>query len=162
MKTLIFASIAALVMAGFAVAAVSQAADSVTITATSNFEIIALEVADGSVNYGALGPGEVKDTMQLNDMQTITNTGNVMENFLIRGKDSQNWRLSFNQGIDEYVHSYSKDGVTFISVTKNDSTIRQGVQPGESQPLHLRIKGPTQSTTSAPQDVSMTLTAVKF
>jgi len=85
-----------------------------------------------------------------------------MENFLIRGKDSQNWKLSFNQGLDQYVHSYSKDGNTFISLTTNNSTLRQGVQPGESQPLHLRIKAPTESSTPAQQDVSIILSAVAF
>lgn len=162
MKPLFFASIAMVVLAGLAMTTITQANDSVTITATSNVQVISLEVADGNVDYGPLAPGQVKDTFDLNDTQTVTNTGTIMENFLIRGKDSQNWKLSFSQGLDQYVHAYSKDGVTFISMTTNNSALRQGVQPGESQPLHLRIKAPTESSSPAQQDVSVVLSAVAF
>ena len=64
------------------------AASTATVTATVTVQNISLTVSDGVVAYGTLGSNTTKSTCtsELNDLQTITNNGNVAETFNIKGK----------------------------------------------------------------------------
>jgi len=80
-----------------------------SVTATVTPQLVALSILDGEVNYGFLGAEATKNTLTLSDPQTVTNNGNVVENFLIRGQDStpSNWILAATAASEAYRHEFS-------------------------------------------------------
>jgi len=106
MKSLI-ATLCTLGVVGMVIGAAVLGATEATITATVTVQNISLSVSDGSIAYGVLPTGYSKSTCDLNDTQTVTNDGNVAEDFNIKGKDSENWTLADTAGTNQYVHKFA-------------------------------------------------------
>jgi len=91
------------------------AADTQTIAATVTFQQVSLSVSDGSVAYGVVPASGTANTVALTDSQIITNTGNVNEDFDIKGLATTtggtctHWTIleSGVPGANQYGHEWS-------------------------------------------------------
>lgn len=143
------------------------------VTATVTAQNISITVSDGSVAYGTLAVNTSKDTTSggLNDTQTATNNGNVIENFLIRGSNStpSGWVLAGAAGADQYVHQFCKTGTgvpdpcdatpTYTALTTVNQSLTVGVAASGTQRFDLKVTTPTSSSSFAEQNVNVTVVA---
>jgi hypothetical protein len=142
-------------------------ASTATVAATVTVQNIALTVADGTVAYGTIPSNTTRSTCsgELNDAQTVTNTGNVSENFLIRGQNSANWTLASTAGSNQYVHKALNGACTTfpgtgtITLTTTNQTLATGIAPNGTATLNLQVNTPNPSTVFTQQSVDATLTA---
>ncbi len=136
------------------------AADNASVTATVTVENIAISVSDGSITYGTLAAGASQDTVTLTDPQTVTNDGNVAENFLIRGQDSANWTLEASAGTEQYKHEFSITA-TFpgTALTTSNQSLDTNIAVLGTTTLDLKITTPTVTAASTQQSVNVTVVA---
>jgi|GEM_PF-2182553 len=129
--------------------------------------VVSVSVSDGKVAYGIIPADTSKSTCtsELNDAQTVTNDGNVTENFNIRGQNSANWTLASTAGNDQYVHSFATSTCSTwpggTALTTSDQTLATGVAPGSNITLNLQIHTPTSSSVYTQQSVDVIITAVQ-
>lgn len=149
LKSLI-AIICVLGVAGLAVAAVANATStSTTVTATVTIQNISLSVTSSVIDYGTIPLDSTKDTCQLGDTQTITNGGNVNEDFSIEGTDegtgTSDWKLGASAGDKIYTQSFSTDSCsTFTPLTTSSyATIAHNIATSSTQDFDLEIHTPT-------------------
>jgi hypothetical protein len=163
MKSLI-ATLCTLGVVGMVIGAAVLGATEATITATVTVQNISLTVADGSIAYGVLPVNTSRDTCYLNDAQTVTNDGNVAEDFNIKGKDSENWTLADTAGTNQYVHKFATSScpVTWggTALTTSYQTMATNVATSSSVTLNLQITTPTATNYYTQQDVSVMVQAV--
>ncbi len=143
-----------------------RAADTDTVSATVTAEQISLSVSDANIAYGVVGIGESVTTLDVGetDTQTITNTGNVVEDFHLQGTDSTSWTLAGSTGNEQYTHEYSIDGGgTWAGYLNNSSytEIVTGIGTSATQDFDLRLTTPdtTDATDEQSVDVSVQATA---
>lgn len=142
------------------------AANEATVTATVTVQNISLSVTDGVVTYGTIASNTSKSTCtsELNDLQIITNDGNVAENFNIQGQNSANWTLAATNGNNQYVHEFTTSTCSNWSggtaLTTSYQTAVTNVQPNATSTLNLRITTPNPSTVFTEQSVDVFLQAV--
>jgi len=156
-------------LAGMLVAySVAFAASTATVAATVTVQNISLSVADGSIAYGTLASNSTKSTCtsELNDLQTITNDGNVAETFNIKGQNSTNWTLAATAGSDQYVESFITSTCatwsTGTALTTSYATAATNVAPSGTANLNLQINTPNPSTVFTQQNVDVLLQAVAY
>jgi hypothetical protein len=136
-----------------------------TITATVTVQNISLTVTDGSIAYGVLPVNTSKSTCDFSpyDTQTVTNDGNVAEDFNIKGKNSQNWTLAATAGENQYVHKFATSScpVTWggTALTTSYQTMATNIATSSSATLNLQITTPNVTSSYDPQDVSVTVQA---
>jgi hypothetical protein len=161
MKSLI-ATLCTLGVVGMVIGVAVWGASEATITATVTVQNISLSVTDGSIAYGVLPTGYSKSTCDLSDTQTVTNNGNVAEDFSIKGKDSQNWTLADTAGTDQYVHKFATSSCPWTSgtaLTTSYQTMATNIPVNGSVTLNLQITTPTSTNSYTEQDVSVTVMA---
>jgi hypothetical protein len=156
-------------LAGMLVAySVALAASTATVAATVTVQNISLSVVDGSIAYGTLGSNTTKSTCtsELNDLQTITNDGNVAETFNIKGQNSGNWTLAATAATDQYVHKFATSTCTTWSggtaLTTSYATAATNVAASGTVNLNLQINTPNPSTVFTQQSVDVLLQAIAF
>ena len=134
---------------------------------TAAATVVSVSVSDGTVAYGTIGQNTTKSTCtsELNDAQTVTNDGNVTENFLIKGQNSANWTLAATAGTDQYVHKFLNGTCSTFSggtaLTTTDQTFATGIAPSGTATLNLQITTPTATSYFTQQSVDVTITAVQ-
>jgi hypothetical protein len=145
-----------------------------TVAATVTVRNIALSVADGTVAYGTLDINATQNTCTtapaLNDPQTITNTGNVAQNFLVRGTNSANWTLGSPAGSNIYEHRFVSGACATwptpapggTALTTVNATLATNIAAGATTILHLRINTPTATTFFTAQTVNVIVVATAF
>ena len=139
-----------------------------TVTATVTVQNISLSVADGSAAYGVLGSNTTKSTCtsELNDAQTVTNDGNVAENFNIEGQNSANWTLAATAGSDQYVQKFATSTCSTFSggtaLTTSYVTAATNVAASATSTLNLQINTPNPSSFFTQQSVDVLLQAVAY
>ncbi len=163
MKSLI-SSILVLGLAGLAVGAGTQAADTATVGATVTVQNISVSVIDGTVEYGTIAAGSSKDTLSPVDAQTATNDGNVTETLNIRGTTSSpgSWTLAGTaSGATNYKHEFSKDAFFTLgtALTLDNQVLASGVLAGNSQAFDLKITTPPSATDFTQQSVNVVVQA---
>jgi len=139
------------------------AAETTSVTATVTVQNISVSVSDGTVAYGTLAVGTSKSTCDLSDTQTLTNDGNVTEDFNIKGQNSASWTLAETAGSEEYVHEFSTDTCpvsTWTPLTTDYQTAATGITAGGTSPLNLQITTPTATNDYTEQSVDVTILAV--
>ena len=144
------------------------AADTVQVSATVTAQNISLSVSDGTISYGILAVSTTKATVNLApvDTQTVTNDGNVTEQFNIKGTDSANWTLENAVGADQYVHKFcaSSCGTPPTNYTAlseaSYTTLAASIAPLGTQSLDLEISTPSSSTVFTSQNVNVMVQAV--
>lgn len=144
-----------------------------TVAATVMAKNISLTVAPGTVTYGNLALGASRTTLNsgggANALQTVTNNGNVLEDFTIKGANSVSgdWILdSSNATASHYVHEFSVNGGSnWTALTLIDAALGAGsvASNGGTQDFDLKITTP--QTTSGngfnQQTVNVTVTAAE-
>jgi hypothetical protein len=159
-----------LLFLGANILGVVQAADTGTVTATVKVQNIAISVADGSIAYGTLVAGGTKDTTAsgVDDSQTATNTGNVAEDFNIKGANVSNgctWTLAATQGSEQYFHKFCNNGncdssPTWTALTTNYATLATNKSPNGTQEFDLQIGVPSSTSCTSEATVEVTVQAV--
>ncbi len=136
-------------------------------TFTTLTPTISVTVSDGVVTYGTIPANTTKSTCstELNDAQTVTNNGNVNENFNIRGQNSANWTLGATAGSNQYVQKFLNGTCSTFSggtaLTTSDQSFATGIAPSGTATLNLQINTPNPSTVYTQQSVDVTITAVQ-
>jgi|GEM_PF-2258819 len=134
---------------------------------TAGGTVVSVSVSDGKVAYGIIPADTSKSTCtsELNDAQTVTNDGNVTENFNIRGQNSANWTLASSAGNDQYVHEFLNGSCSTFSggtaLTNSDQSLATGISQNNSITLNLQIHTPTFSSVYTQQSVDVIITAVQ-
>jgi len=135
--------------------------------------VVSVSVSDGNVDYGIMPANTSKSTIDLNDMQTVTNDGSVTENFNIKGQDATGggctWTLASTNGVDQYVHQFcnatdydcSNPPTNYVALTTTYQTLKTGIPPNGTVQIHLRLTTPTDSSCYGQQSVNVTIQAVQ-
>lgn len=141
------------------------AEDSVTTTVT--VQNIALSITDeqapdASVSYGTLGTSASQTTLTtgVNDTQTITNDGNVNEDFDLKGANTGTWTLASSIGVeDEYKHDWCTSDCegtpTWTALTTGYVQIATGVASSGTQDFDLRMNTPSSTTVYTEQTATV-------
>ncbi len=119
--------------------------------------------ANDTVGYGFLLAGTSKSTIQLGTTPIAKNTGNVAENFNIKGQNSAcPWILTAAAGTDQYAHEFSTNGGTnWTALTTSDQTLVTEIAADGTQNVDLRVTLPTLTGCYNQQSVDVTITAVQ-
>jgi hypothetical protein len=142
---------------------ITYASDTGTVTATVTAQNISLSVSSGTVTYGTLALNASKSTITLSDTQTVSNDGNVAEDFNIKGSNSANWTLdSDNSTQDHYIHEFSvNSGSDWTALTTNDQSLAINVAATSgTADFDLQITTPQSSSVYTQQSVNVTVTAI--
>jgi len=164
-QTLLLLTVIAFVLSGVVIV---SAADTQTIAATVTFQQISLTASDGTVAYGVVAASGTSDTVALSDSQTITNTGNVAEDFDIKGMATTtggtctHWSIlpSGLPAANEYGHSWSINaGTAWTRFSDTYSEFDSNKDALATSTLDLRITMPSASDCLAAQNVDVTVQA---
>lgn len=139
-----------------------SAATTGTVTATVTAQNISISVADGGISYGTLALASSKDTTAsgLNDTQTATNTGNVAEDFTIKGSNSADWTLGATSASEQYVHQFSTNsGSVWTALTTSDQSLASNISSSGTKQFDLKITVPTSTAATGAENVDVTITA---
>jgi hypothetical protein len=130
-----------------------SAADTDTVTATVTVQNISLTVSDGTVTYGTLAVSSSANTAAagLDDTQTITNNGNITEDFNIKGQNSGDWTIHDTTiGADTYVHEWCTsdcDGTpTWNGFDADYEALASAISSSGTQDFDLRLNTPSSSS----------------
>ena len=99
---------------GMAVSPAPPAVIQCSVTATT--ALISVSVDPDSTDYGEIWTGESNSSGNIN----ATNTGNVAENFTIKGIDATGagyWVLADTIGTDQYRHTFNASSETNLNLT---------------------------------------------
>jgi hypothetical protein len=140
------------------------ASDTASVSATVTVQNISVSVSDGSINYGTLAVGASKSTCDLNDTQTVTNTGNVAETFNVMGSTSTDWSLGSSPASETYVHKFSSSTcpVTWggTALTLAYQTLVTNVATSATSTLNLQVTTPSATVHFTPETFTVTVQAV--
>ena len=173
MKSLI-ASIAILGLVGMVVGITASAATDGTVTATVTPQNISVSLSATSTNYGilALSTSDGSRTTATSSVFTVTNNGNVTENFDIRGASSTDWTLNSSPattgavGSNQFVHRFDADSVfttgTAKALSTSNQTLGASIATSGTQDFVLQMNMPTASSVTAQQSTTVTVVATAF
>lgn len=147
---------------------VNAADDEDSIAATVTFQHIALTATDGSISYGILAASASQTTLVggVNDPQTITNTGNVAEDFDIKGLTPTtggtctNWTIDEAAGAGKYSHEWSINaGSNWYPFVGTYEEFASNIEPSSTSTLNLKITVPSSTDCYVAQNVDVTVLA---
>lgn len=168
---------AALFLGALPLLAASQvfAASTGTVAATVTPQNISVAVTDGSVAYGTLSLSSTADTTAggVNDTQTATNDGNVVEDFNIKSSDASGgttWTLSATIGADQYKHSFCTTGTgtpdpcdtspTWTAMSTSYSALASTISASGTKKFDLKIDTPSSTSDFVQKSITVTVQAV--
>ena len=126
--------------------------------------VVSVSVSDGVVAYGTLALNATNSTCALSDTQTVTNDGNVIENFNIKGQNSAAWSLASTAGSEQYVHRFSSSTCpvsTWVALTTSYQTLDTNKAVNATTTLNLEVTTPTATTNYTQQSVDVIIQAVQ-
>jgi hypothetical protein len=145
-----------------------KAADTDEVSATVTVQSISLTVSDGDVTYGALAASSTRDTTddEADESQTVTNTGNVTEDFDIKGENVTvgcTWTLASTEGDEQYFHKFCNNGTcdalpSWTALTADYATLAEDKAVSGTQEFDLQIGVP--STTTCTDEATVTVTVL--
>lgn len=138
-----------------------------TVSATVTAQNVSISVTtSGSVAYGIMAVNTHRSTIatDLNQTQTILNSGNVPVNVNIRSNNTTNWTLAATPGADQYTHMFCHTSCTtpptnFTPLTVTNATFQTNVPTAGTRNLDLRLSTPISTTHFAQQSITVTLQA---
>lgn len=142
-------------------------ADTAAVTATVTPQSVSVSVSDGSIAFGTVALSGTQDTITLVDTQTVTNTGNVMEDFNIKTSTATGgttpWTVSTTTpGADSFVLSVSDDaGVGWEIIESDYITMSMEIEAAGEEPYDFKIDMPTSSTDTDEKSITITIQAVE-
>ena len=142
-------------------------ANTASVSATVTAQNVSLTVSTGTISYGTIPLGSSKSTIttDLNESQTVTNNGNVAEDFNIKGLDTGNWTLAATPGSEQYTHKFCTTSCTnpptgFTALTTSYQTLASNIAALGTQKFDLQITTPTSTATFTQQTVQVSIQAV--
>ncbi len=129
-------------------------------------KVISVSIDDGDVQYGVLDSNATADTLS-SQTQTVTNNGNVKEDFEIKGYNASGggctWTLvSGTPSTDQYKHEFSTNsGSNWSSLTTGYSELISSITKGSDFDLDLKITMPSSSSCYNQQSADMTVLALE-
>ncbi|MFA5853951.1 MAG: glycine-rich domain-containing protein [Patescibacteria group bacterium] len=129
--------------------------------------IVAVTVGDGTVAYGIMGTSETRSTSTgMWDTQSATNTGNVAEDFTIRGTNTANWTLGATPSSEQYAHAFCTASCTtaptnYTALTTGETSMVTNVAVDAAQLFDLNISTPTSTSYNTQQSVDVVITATQ-
>ncbi len=169
MKRRTLALLVALAMLALLVPAALFAAEG-TITCTVNAAMVSVTVSDGDVAYGTVALGGTKSTLDLTDTQTVTNSGNVREDFTIKSSNATRdggitWELvTGTPGSEQFKHEFSTDSGsnwTAMPATNDFVALASNVVATGSESLDLKITMPETTADYLEHSITVTVLAVQ-
>ena len=130
--------------------------------------IVSISISDGGINYGIIPAGSSQTTISLSDSQVITNTGNVSEDFDIKGLATTtggtctHWTIleSGTPGANQYAHEWSiNNGTNWNRFTDTYEEFVSNKAVSGTTTLDLRITIPSVSDCLTAQNVDVTIQA---
>jgi hypothetical protein len=129
-------------------------------------QVVAIESWPSTYDFGVLDQAKNATTLLSPDTFTVRNTGNVLENILVRGSDAKSmpgepvttWTLGAAPGINVYEMTLNKPAPQVL--TTSDVLTWINMAPGTEQTFGLTIYTPTAITTPARMWARVYLTAV--
>lgn len=144
-----------------------DAANTGTVNATVTAQNVSVTVADGAIAYGILAVSTSKSTIStdLNDLQTATNSGNVPEDFNIKGSNSAAWTLAATPGVEQYSHKFCTASCTtpptnYTALTTSYQTLGLNIATAGTKTFDLQLSTPTSTAVFTAQNVDITIQAV--
>jgi len=130
-----------------------------TVTATVTAANIAISVSSGTIAYGTVLTSQ--DTVTLGQTQTVTNDGNVAEDFSVAGTDSADWTLGATAGSATYRHDFCAGTSCTPStpLTTTDQSLATSVAAAGTQDVNFKITVPTSNAGTAQENVNVSITA---
>jgi hypothetical protein len=136
-------------------------ADEKTVNATVTAVLISVSVNPTAVSYGTLPVGTTNATPTPGSF-TATNTGNVNENFSLRGASTANWALGPTAGANTYVHRFgTSSGAVNTALSGSNQAVLAGVVPSGNGDIFLKMDLPTSSTFSSQQTAAVIVVATQ-
>ncbi len=170
-SSLLFSSLL-LVLSLTVFSGVAMAGTTATVTSTVTVTNVSVSVSSGTVSYGTLATNTSLSTLAspgLADQQTVTNGGNVAEDFNIHGQNSATWTLdTANSTADHYIHKFcvatcgtDASPTNFTALTTSYAALGAGnVAAAGTQTFDLRITTPQTSSVFTSQSVDVIVQAV--
>lgn len=145
---------------------VGTAAFAATVTSTVTVQNVSVTVASGTIAWGTLAANTGSSTSPTYT-QTLTNAGNVPEDFTITGANATGavaWTLAATTGSEQYVHEFCTSSCTsaptgYTPLTLTPQSLGTTVSAAGTKPLDLYIKTPTVTADYASHSVAVTITA---
>ena len=131
-----------------------------TINVTVTPKLISLSVSPSSYSYGTLGLSETATTTI---PFAVENTGNVDEDFDVKGFDTADWLLGEPAGADIYQHDWKNmSGGGYTALTKSAGvSAATSVGTGNSENFKFQLHTPTSSDATDTQSPNVTFTALE-
>jgi hypothetical protein len=129
--------------------------------------VVSITISDGVVSYGTVAVNTSRNTCTggLNDAQTVTNNGNVAEDFTIKGSNSANWTLGASAGSNQYMHEFKNGSCSTFTggtaLTTTDQTFATNIAASGTATLNLQLTSPSSTTSYVQQSVNVTVTATQ-
>jgi hypothetical protein len=132
-----------------------------TVTATVTPVVISVIVTPDSVDYGPVQLN-TSNAVPTGSPLDVRNNGTVLEDFEIKGSDTQNWTLAGAAGDSQFVHKFSTSGPpSFTNMTTAFQTLASDVAHTTGVVnVHLRMDMPTQSQFTTTQTTTITIRAL--
>lgn len=134
---------------------------------TSSSEIYSVSLSpEGTIEYGYVGKGETKSTLDVGATRTAANDGNTTADFNIKTSKASNgieWSVGSAAGSHVFVHEFSTNGGqgwTLFEDDVNYQTLAASVGVGSTAIFDLRITVPTYSDTQT-KTVTVTIQATQ-
>jgi len=128
-------------------------------------QVVALESWPATYDFGVLDQAKTATTLSSPNTFTVRNSGNVLENILVRGSNAKSmpgepvttWTLGAATGVNVYTLTLNWDATTLPLTTSNQNV--WWLAPGTEQNFGLTIHTPTAITTPARMWARIYLTA---
>lgn len=146
---------------------IANAESQETVSATVSAKNIALTVTDRTIVYGSVTIGSTNNTTTngMDNSQTVTNTGNVIEDFKIKGQDSIAWPIGASAGDGIYAHgvciSDCDASPSWIALSVDYSELTTDIAIDGTLIFDLQIYTPTATSNYDEQSVNVMVLALE-
>lgn len=131
-------------------------------TTTLSLSVISITISDSAIAYGYVNI--TADTTGVGgDTQTVTNNGNVAEDFEIVGQNSADWTLGASAGDAIYKHAWCASNCdsspVWNALTTAYQSLATNIAASGTQDFDLQVTVPTLNAGNNQQNVNITIRA---
>jgi hypothetical protein len=126
---------------------------------------VSILIGDGDIEYGMVQTSQDTTSSGVDDTQTITNNGDVAEDFEIMGQDSADWTLAGSAGDAIYAHKWCitncDSSPTWNALTTAYQTLVTNIASTSYQDVDFQVTVPTANAGNNEQDVDIMIRATE-
>lgn len=162
-------TITALTVLTMLVGTAAYAANTAAVTSTVTVQNVSVTVTPGTISWGTLSVSTASSTTPTYT-QTLTNAGNVAEDFSINGANATGvipWTLAGSPASETYALAFcpatcATPPTNYVALTSTPQlpAAYTNVAAAGTKPLDLRIQTPTATADYLSHSVTVTITAV--